>query len=384
MIRKFHGPRKGIAIIRKGLLSLLVIEIVFQVLVFARFVSAEAFLFYRRYTAKQNNWFIRQKEQQWWNKDSYVIDKNTRFDPFLGFLTTNVATPNVTVDGRGARKTIGNPEPSKTARSVYLFGGSTMAGYYAKDDETIASYVAKELNKDGPRVVIVNFGQTAFVNSQELIYFLLQLRRGERPDLVVFYDGCNELSLATTEDPFQQIPYERRFSYGPKQSGNSTLISPEFLRDVVNRIQIIRFIKKVGSLFFPINQATVTLADRTKKIVTTYTENMSVVDNLSRSYGFSYAFVWQPMSFTKPLTEDEKKIFVVTPSEYQSMGEIYGGATEQLTSLRNPNFYDLTQIFSNDKNQSIFIDSCHVSPQGSARIASEISAIIRKNFGWEK
>ncbi|MBI3385873.1 SGNH/GDSL hydrolase family protein [Candidatus Gottesmanbacteria bacterium] len=349
---------------------------------------------------KRNTWFINQQQQAWWDSESWLLRAHTHYHPFLGFLTTDVSTEHITVDAAGARQTVGNPQSDKSLRSIFFFGGSTMAGYYATDGETIASYVAQELNRNIPRAVVTNFGQMAFASSQELIYLMLQLKSGNKPDMVVFYDGCNELTLATQQDPGERIFSEKTLGSEMKsfavlaspEPENRTIVSPVFLGDLLDRIQTIRLVRKIAVSFrsiFSRGSTNVSLdpavdrISRAKGLVTSYTQNAATIDALARAYGFSYALVWQPMSFTKPLTAQEKKTFLVSPSVYESMQNIYLSATEELVQFHNPHFYDLTKIFSGERGHSIYIDSCHITPQGNAKIASEISRIVRSTFGWQ-
>ena len=72
-------------------------------------------------------------------------------------------------------------------------GGSTMFGSFQRDGHTIPSEFARLAEADGIPVRVVNYGQLAYVNWQEVL-LLQQLASGSsRPDLAVFYDGYNDL-----------------------------------------------------------------------------------------------------------------------------------------------------------------------------------------------
>jgi lysophospholipase L1-like esterase len=76
---------------------------------------------------------------------------------------------------------------------IWAFGGSTMFGYGQRDDHTVASYLAKELNRRGLRSTVLNFGvpgDTLWIETRKLEGELLA--GSNPPDLVVFYDGVNE------------------------------------------------------------------------------------------------------------------------------------------------------------------------------------------------
>ncbi len=103
----------------------------------------------------------------------------------------------VNVDSAGHRRTV-QPVPLRApVRQVFFFGGSAMWGTGARDEMTIPSQVAARLAERGTRdVAITNFGETGYVFTQELIRFELELRRGLRPDVVVVYDGINDVASA--------------------------------------------------------------------------------------------------------------------------------------------------------------------------------------------
>ena len=84
-----------------------------------------------------------------------------------------------------------NPPPRDGADApppvrVFTFGGSTMWGWGARDDYTIASYLSKLLYEKGYRAEVTNYGQIAYVSTQETIALLRCVQRGDVPDIVLF------------------------------------------------------------------------------------------------------------------------------------------------------------------------------------------------------
>ena len=49
--------------------------------------------------------------------------------------------------------------------------------------------------RHGP-VCVVNFGESGFVSTQGVIQLILELQSGNIPDLVIFYDGVNDVYAA--------------------------------------------------------------------------------------------------------------------------------------------------------------------------------------------
>lgn len=129
-----------------------------------------------------------------WAEDLYREETQTTtflYDPVLGFRLPDVRGRYFNVID-GFRSSWSPPEPALT---VWFFGGSTMFGIGQRDEHTIPSEIARLAEDDGLAVVPVNFGVPAYVTRQEAILFQHLLTRRPAPDLVVFYDGLNDLGL---------------------------------------------------------------------------------------------------------------------------------------------------------------------------------------------
>lgn len=80
---------------------------------------------------------------------------------------------------------------------VWFFGGSALWGEGQRDAHTISSEVARLAAADGLPIEARNYGQSGWVQWQEVTLFdeLLGDDSVARPDLVVFYDGANDVSV---------------------------------------------------------------------------------------------------------------------------------------------------------------------------------------------
>ena len=123
---------------------------------------------------------------------------NLSYQPYTIWSQKSVAGLLVNIDGQGLRITHNNSSEEDPIQ-VWMFGGSTMWGWGASDAHTIPSEVADLFNNDW-RVdaQITNFGEIAYVSTQEVISLLRELQSGGRPDVVVFYDGANDSFTART------------------------------------------------------------------------------------------------------------------------------------------------------------------------------------------
>jgi hypothetical protein len=108
----------------------------------------------------------------------------------------------INIDSLG-RRTIPQPaQPAEPVARVFFFGGSTMWGDSQREDHTIAAVASQRMQAlagPGARVEVTNFGESGYVSMQEIVQLELALRDGARPDVVVFYDGLNDVSSTVQE-----------------------------------------------------------------------------------------------------------------------------------------------------------------------------------------
>ena len=92
-------------------------------------------------------------------------------------------------------------EPAAVAQGkrlpvVAFYGGSTTFGEGQRDEHTIASEVARLAEEAGTPIRVINYGQRSWTAWQEAMLFeqfSSHPNDPDHPDLVVFYDGANEV-----------------------------------------------------------------------------------------------------------------------------------------------------------------------------------------------
>ncbi|MEE8107446.1 MAG: SGNH/GDSL hydrolase family protein, partial [Planctomycetota bacterium] len=217
-----------------------------------------------------------------WVEDYYkeFLESNqTHWQPYVYWRRPPYAGKQIHVDDEGLRRTWIDTKAPDDAPRIFMLGGSTMWGTGARDDETIPSFLARSLSKEGVPVRVHNYGETGYVSTQCLIRLLLELRRGNVPDVVVTYDGANDMysGFQTKRAGIPQNEIRRRQDYlrgnGPRPPPTPKL-GPDEL------------VEQVAAL---------------------YRANLRVVASLGKEYGFELCAFWQPsLFFKKPLTEYER------------------------------------------------------------------------------
>lgn len=258
---------------------------------------------------------------------------------------------------------------------IFMFGGSTMWGEGVRDQYTIPSLVAQDLSARKIKAEITNFGEVAYVTTQELIELVLQLERGNIPDMVVFYDGFNDVYAADQSGAagFPQFEWRREEEYNITTS-QYVKLRRVFLLNSLNRFCLGKYLKSFSAklnLNKPVAEKSTTLE---KDIIEVYLNNVKIITALGKEYGFVPLFYWQPVIFTKnKLTDFEKKFAAV------SWGALYLKAQAVMKANRAAfapyHFADISDLFAAAPH-SVYIDYCHVNEDANQVIAARLARDI--------
>lgn len=311
------------------------------------------------------------------------------------------AIPDTTVDGMtsdscGFRVTppLGSM-PAGDTMKVFAFGGSAMWGDGVGNAHTISYYLQEVLPQRLNRPVVVrNFAQMAHASTQELIELILQLREGRIPDLVVFYDGFNDVGAAYESGiagtHFSLNPIKGRIEGDPLAMGQLPLAARIFSR--TNTFLLLSSLGVIESLH-PVTPPTcyadmgIETEDLALQIVDTYLDNASVAESLGTAYGFRTVFVWQPHLWcgNKPMSEMERRF-------YEGGGEdaFLPGKDEDWKALIRASYdiwsdsaasadnrYDFTGVFDSVE-EDLYTDwaGVHVSPRGNSIVAESLAVVL--------
>ena len=298
----------------------------------------------------------------------YVYVRNPTFD-----------APHHSVDRLGHRVT---PQPvaaapgGRTVR-VFFMGGSTTFGWFQRAEHTIPAEAARRLQTllgNTARVEVTNFGVPGHTFTQEILELILQLRAGARPDVVVFYDGINDV-MATVQNKRAGLPQNESnrvqdFVRGRREASedkpglvNDLLTVKHMLGTALSRLWFAKQVVNWARAGGPSTAAPPELAEQlAKSIVQIHAENARVVEALAASYGFQAIYVWQPalLSTQKPLTAHETWLrrvevgnFVRTVRDvHMIVPKLIGPAMAPVAGDR---FIEATALFHDDADE-VFVD----------------------------
>jgi hypothetical protein len=341
--RRFPACYRNIAVLLLNILVAIVI-LEFLAIVLLKLIGPEAYRIHIRKVGRGNLELL----------EANVVQG--MYAPFVVWRSNPALNrDSVTITADGYRITPGmsnDPEAFK----VFLLGGSAMWGSNVSDANTIGSFLQRDLTEalDCP-VAVYNLAQVAHSSTQEVIELVLQLRAGNIPAAVIFYDGFNDTFGAYEAGKAGGHLSERLI--GARVEGR-----PEAYNVLPPLQSILRSTNTyllISSLQDRINERTDLVADLETystmgidadslalEIVSTYIGNLEVVDALANQYGFEYMMVLQPSVWygAKQFTEYEQKI--------------YNGGFEFFLSGDDPAFKELyTRAYS--LFEDVAVDSVH-------------------------
>jgi lysophospholipase L1-like esterase len=286
----------------------------------------------------------------------------------------------VTLDGRGLRRTPGENAVNDQTIRILCFGGSTMMGMGARDEQTIPAVLARSLSEVGHRVAVTNYGQLGHNSTQELITLQQLLKSGERIDIAVFYDGINEMACA------EQTGHADGLFNEARRRAEFNLLHPDRRRELIvaalmaaaprslRRLRRLTGLPLRGPL--PASEADLSRVDIPRlaaEAVAVYATNLRLVRLLGREYGFQPIFYWQPVITTKRRkTHDEQRWendYTTDPDGRRRLYEAIIAERRNHPDLVDaPDAIDLSALFD-DWAEPVYIDLYHLSERGNAAVA---------------
>ena len=295
----------------------------------------------------------------------------------------------INIDSQGIRKTwssnIGGGDKS-IHPTIFLFGGSSMWGTGSRDDFTIPSIFSERLATNGVNAQIVNFGESGYVRTQEVILLIRELQKMNIPDLVIFYDGVND-TYSAYQQQIAGIP-QNEFNRVKEFKSSKRITTTGLWSSFANNLSTIRFAKDVFRRLGTGSPSDNTAQHNTQNslsksftnnealandVLNIYEKNVEIVECLAKRYSFKALFYWQPTIFEKQcLTkyeEEERRRHL----EMQLFFEMTYGLLKQRDISKDGEigFHNLSMLFSN-VSEPLFVDWNHLGETGNRYIAERL------------
>lgn len=309
--------------------------------------------------------------QQAW-RERFITWSNLQYRAFSVWRRPEFNGEVVHVDADGLRRTA-NSDCAKGTYTVWMFGSSTLWGANVADWETVPSLLAKRYQQAGRKVCVKNYGEDAWVSTQEVVELMLRLKSADhKPDLVMFYDGVSDSFL-----PLETDAGDVHGNYAKMQSWFTETRGMEkpgfaFLRKS-NTFRVLQALADKLQRPETTTAVPTPFAEMAQRTITNYQKNMEIVKALSREFGFRYAFFWQPSALAggKPFTHEEEGLRKAENEKARGAGRIFGATYGLAQQLHEPGYFYLGDIFENHSEQ-VYDDVSHVCVAANELIADKI------------
>jgi len=325
-------------------------------------------------------------ERYWYE---FRLTRTNRYYPYVGWRRAPFKGKTIEIDQNGVRVTPGADCSAKSFK-VFTFGESTMWGTGSPNWGTIPANLQKGLEKlrQGP-VCVMNFAESAYVSTQDVIMLLVQLRSGNVPDLVLFYSIGGDIAAAYQSGRagvpanLDQLAarFERREEPSRFLDQQRSTYAYSLIDQLIGKLTIANPQQKepTSSQLVTYESMGIDVAKLSDLIVEDYLENYKIVSALAQKYGFKYFFFAPPIVSlgNKPLTPEEQEMKYRLESDvalYKLFTAVYRTIERECSKYQN--LYSMVHIF--DRYDSlIWIDEGHVTPIGNQVIAERMLDIIQ-------
>jgi lysophospholipase L1-like esterase len=307
--------------------------------------------------------------------------------PWARETVDEAAAAHINVDADGVRRTWQPPMPAgaRPCFRVFAFGGSTMWCAGARDEHTIASQLARHLtDRLGCPVEVTNYGETGWVTNQEMILLLQELRRGNVPDLAVFYDGFND-TFSAFQNGRAGVPqneWNRVEEFNLLNASRRGDLRRAFIRSFTSetatgRIAGYLMRKLIGAKGDKGRRAEALASEHQRElaaaVVRDYTATIQVITRLGREWGFDTIFFWQPVIFGKPqLTAYEQRCADEIAYLKPFLKQTYDDVRQSKTLNAMPNFVNLSDVLT-DVTEPLYFDPTHFGEAGNDLVARRMT-----------
>lgn len=319
-------------------------------------------------------------------------------DPLVGWRPREFHGKYINVGSDGMRRGVRPAISTGPVIKVFMFGGSTMWGAGARDEYTIPSLVSKLLNASAPKGAIYdvrNYGQSGYVLLNEAAKLSLLLQEGKRPDVVIFYDGVNDVSYSYQVGKASVLEHEKiiRDQFAERLESSATRRFISWAKATAKRYCItcrlgIDAIRRFSPGF--LNEDVVLGSNYTDEklgalggeIALDYRERaLTYLNGLSKAFNFKLVAIWQPTLFTEEkLIGEETDLAKIDPHAADAKAAVvYRAASKFLPDDPARNFYNFTGVLAG-REKEYYIDFGHVSEEGNVVIAKKIVELLRARY----
>ncbi len=324
-----------------------------------------------------------------------VMFPSQLYAPFVMWRSEPVSFPDFRIDSSGVRFTPGVSDAHERIH-IFALGGSAMWGWMVHDSSTVPAHLQSSITRScSQEVEVVNMAENGYVSTQELVGLILQLGSGNVPDVVVFYNGLNDILAAYENGSAGLLIGNARAAFRTQGSGLNGPTRLSFDRIILSTNVGQLLSRLITGDAVPEREETTVLVcghaslddpdfdmnGLADEVCDHYVGNLMVVDALSSSFGFEYYCFLQPvLSLSgKELTESERELL---DAEERILVELVALVYSRLEECLSGNeaFHPILDLFDRCSDP-VFTDLCHMNPAGNRMVADYMAEVILASSG---
>jgi hypothetical protein len=289
-----------------------------------------------------------------------------RYKPFAEWQMLPYKGKTLQINEQGLRV---HTPPSNASSSpiIRFFGGSTMWGEGSDDANTIPALVHQNINTG----TVVNHAQLAYNSRQNLDALISMYAKGEKADIVIFYDGVNDAAFLCPKEieelpGHRLIPLFQKKIYGGAKQFVITVLHNIFTENILLAIQYHQSKRERKTAHYNCvdSEKGITVA---KMLI----ENWEMANDLVTGRGGKFIAVLQPVAYIGSPQLTHLQLDEELGLNFQF---VYGELQRIIKEREHPWIHDFSQAFNGE--EYIYIDFCHVTKRGNKIIADNVSGIL--------
>jgi hypothetical protein len=318
-------------------------------------------------------------------------------------INEDCTTPTVNYANR-VRRTW-NPDPRAPLASggvseIGMFGGSTMEGLGAPDDETIPSVFSHLANTDvsgGAAYHVTNYGVSSYTFTQSVFKFMTLLREGRHFDSAVFYGGANDVEYAYDMGEVGALYGEDVLR--TKLEGSLWSQIAAFSKDQVNACVLclggLVLVRNTPVLRDYLPPYLVRLRDMlhfksgrdsdddvepmSAAIAAYYGQTHALLMAVAQAYHVEVLEFWQPTLMHDLYAPGEAMLANSDPRlTDEKLRRLYARSRDRTIALHLDHFWDLSHGLE-ERSNAVYVDAVHLSGEGNRIVAHQIYDAWRRS-----
>jgi len=279
----------------------------------------------------------------------------------------------IEVDEAGKRVSVN--VGSGIAIGVVVLGGSSVWGDCVGDEFTVPSYFAK---KGDGKYFVENYGERGYNAYQDYQCFQIQVLKGERPALVIAYDGVNN-SPASLSEPYTHSKQMEMNSRLTRDDDNTYFLDfSNFLRPTFTLLNKVK--NKVMPPDYQIPEHMDIDDQRNIEAARELLASWMLMKKIYDDIGCTFVCSLQPnATYGDPnfdnLMSSEKVREALVPGYHYYNDVLRLIQTKEYSELEK-HFLDLSNAL--DQRPNVYVDLCHLFPAGNDLLAQSLLDFVEE------